>query len=74
MPLLDHKEKLIMRQLKRSATDNKIAGVCGGIAEYFGIDSKIVRVLFAIFALSGGSGIFLYIVLAIIMPKADATE
>ena len=63
-----------MRRLKRSATDNKIAGVCGGIAEYFGIDSTIVRVLFAIFALSGGSGIILYIVLAIIMPKADATE
>lgn len=63
----DWKEK----KLRRSATDNKIAGVCGGIAEYFGIDSTAVRALFVFLALVGSAGVWFYIILAIIMPKAD---
>lgn len=59
------------KKLRRSATDNKIAGVCGGIAEYFGIDSTLVRVLFVLFAMMGSAGIWVYIILAIVMPKAD---
>ena len=62
----DWKEK----KLRRSATDNKIAGVCGGIAEYFGIDSTAVRALFVFLALVGSAGVWFYIILAIIMPKA----
>ena len=63
----DWKEK----KLRRSATDNKIAGVCGGIAEYFGIDSTAVRALFVFLALVGSAVVWFYIILAIIMPKAD---
>ncbi len=59
------------KKLRRSAADNKIAGVCGGIAEYLGIDSTVVRAIFAILGLFGGTGIWIYIVLAIIMPKAE---
>lgn len=54
-----------------SNTDKKIAGVCGGIAEYFGIDSLLVRVgfLFLIFGLGGG--LLLYILLWLLAPKKN---
>jgi len=58
-----------MTKLYKSTTDKVIDGVCGGIAEYFDIDSVIVRALFVLITLVGGSGILLYIVLAIIMPE-----
>lgn len=47
-----------------------IFGVCGGIAEYFGIDPTIVRLLWVLAGLCLGSGIILYIVAAIIMPQS----
>ena len=46
-----------------------IAGVCGGLAEYFDVDVVIMRVLFVLLGFFGGSGIILYIACAIIMPK-----
>jgi phage shock protein C len=60
-----------MKKLRRSSRDNKICGVCGGIAEYFGVDATIVRILFVLFTLAGDSGILLYIAMAIIMPKPE---
>lgn len=57
------------KKLYRSETDKKIAGVCGGIAEYLKIDSTIVRLLLVIFCLMGGAGCLLYIVAWIIMPE-----
>lgn len=54
--------------LTRSDTDKMIAGVCGGIAAYLGIDSVLVRLLFVLLALATGIGIFIYVVLWIIMP------
>ena len=60
----------MQKKLYKSRTDKKIAGVCGGIAEYFGIDSTLVRLGLALFVLFGGSGLVLYIVAAIIMPEA----
>ncbi len=44
-------------------------GVCGGIAEYFGVDPTVVRVGWAILACCGGCGILAYIICAIIMPR-----
>lgn len=41
------------KELRRSTTDRVFAGVCGGLGEYFGIDSNIVRVLWVLFALGG---------------------
>ena len=63
------------RQLRRSATDSKIAGVCGGLAEYLGVDSTIVRLFWAVLAVVPGAlvgGIVAYLVAWIIMPKAAA--
>ena len=59
------------RKLRRSETDKTVCGVCGGIAEYFGIDSILVRLLLVFFCLLGGSGIIAYIIAAIIIPPAD---
>jgi len=56
------------KKLYRSEIDKKLLGVCGGIAEYFNIDSTLVRLAWIIFCLMGGSGILLYIIAALIMP------
>ena len=49
------------------SNDRKVCGVCGGLAEYFGIDPTIVRLVYAILAITYGSGLLLYIIAAIIM-------
>ena len=54
-----------------SNTDKKIAGVCGGIAEYFGIDSLLVRVGFLLLVLGCGTGLVAYIVLWLLAPKKN---
>ena len=56
------------KKLYTSSTDKKLAGVCGGIAEYFNIDSTLVRLGWVVFSLLGGSGLLAYIIAAIIMP------
>lgn len=58
------------KRLYRSTIDRKLCGVCGGIAEYFGIDSTIVRLALVLLTLLGFSGIIVYIIAAIIMPEA----
>lgn len=57
-----------MKRLVKSQ-DRKIFGVCGGVAEYFGIDPTVIRVVWAILALSG-VGILAYLAAAIIIPDA----
>ena len=57
------------RMLYRHPTDKVIGGVCGGIAEYFGIDPTVVRLIWALFSLMGGCGILAYIIAAIIIPR-----
>ena len=62
-----------MKKLKKS--NNKvICGVCGGVANYFGIDATIVRILVVILSCIWGSGIIIYIAAALIMPPADLTD
>ena len=56
------------KKLYKSGTDKKLAGVCGGLAEYFNIDSTLVRLGWVVFGLLGGSGLLAYIIAAIIMP------
>ncbi len=57
------------KKLYRSKTDKMVAGVCGGLAQYFGIDPTLVRLIFALLVFFGvGSGVVLYIILAIVMP------
>ena len=57
------------KRLYRSAVDRKICGVCGGLADYFGLDSTLVRLAFIALAVLGFStGISLYILAAVVMP------
>ena len=60
-----------MKKLYRSESNRVIAGVCGGIAEYFEIDPTLVRLGFVIFSLAGGSGVLLYLIAAVVMPKSE---
>ena len=59
------------KRLTRSETDKKIAGVCGGLAEYFDVDPILVRVAFVAAALMG-FGVLLYIVLWIVLPRGTS--
>lgn len=57
-----------MKKLCRATYDKMIGGVCGGIANYFGIDSTLVRLATAILILAGGLSFWVYILAMIIMP------
>ena len=63
------------KRLYRSKTDRKLAGVCGGVAEYFNIDPTIVRVIWALLAFFYGTSILLYLIMAFVVPeKPDAPD
>ena len=57
------------KRLYKSSTDKKVCGVCGGIANYFDVDPTVIRLIWVIFTLVGGSGLIAYIIAAIIMPE-----
>ena len=57
------------KKLKKSNTDKRLFGVCGGLAEYFNIDSTMVRLGVTIFTLFYGIGLFAYVASAILMPN-----
>ena len=61
------------KKLYRSTKDKMLGGVAGGIAEYFDIDSTLIRVLFILIVFLGGSGILAYIILWIIVPEKPFT-
>lgn len=56
------------KRLYKSRDDKMLGGVCGGIAEYFGIDPTLVRLGWVLFCAMGGSGFIAYIIAAIIIP------
>ncbi|MBQ2819046.1 MAG: PspC domain-containing protein [Clostridia bacterium] len=56
------------KKLYRSKTNKKIAGVCGGVGEYLGVDPTIIRLIWVIIALCAGCGLLAYIIALIIMP------
>ena len=58
------------KKLYRSRRNRIFLGICGGIGEYFGIDPTVVRLIWALFSLMGGSGILAYIIAAIIIPRS----
>lgn len=59
-----------MARLVRSSHDKMLFGVCGGLAQRFGIDSTLIRIIFVIASVLGmGSPILLYFILAFIIPK-----
>lgn len=62
------------KKLYKSESDKKISGVCGGIAEYFGIDSTIIRLIWVFLVLVYGTGVLAYFVAALVMPNESDVE
>ena len=63
----------MQKKLYRSVKDRKLAGVCGGIAEYLNMDPTVVRILWAIISLFAFVGVIAYIVCAFLIPE-DTTS
>ena len=63
-----------MKKLKRSRKERMIAGVCGGLAEYFSMDPTLVRILYVLVSILSIAfpGILVYIILWLIIPEAEA--
>lgn len=59
-----------MKKLYRSQNNSMISGVCGGLGQYFGVDPTIVRLAFVFLAFYHMLGVWVYIVLAILLPTA----
>jgi len=60
------------KRLHRSRSNRIIWGVCGGLADYFGIDPVIVRVIFVLLIFANGLGILAYIILAVVIPAESS--
>jgi phage shock protein C len=60
------------KKLYRSRKERMIAGVCGGLAEHFGIDPTWVRLIFILFFFAGGATFLLYLILWLIVPLEDS--
>src|SRR3972149_8252000 len=56
------------KKLYRSESDRIIAGVCGGLADYFEVDPTLIRLILILLVVFGGSGVFLYILLWLFIP------
>ncbi|MBN2501373.1 MAG: PspC domain-containing protein [Anaerolineales bacterium] len=63
-----------MDKLYRSRNDVWIAGVCGGLGRYLGIDPTIVRLFFVLLFFAGGSGLLIYLLMMLLMPRAPEGE
>ncbi|WP_189440329.1 PspC domain-containing protein [Rhodanobacter panaciterrae] len=59
------------KRLCRSRSNRTLAGVCAGIADYYGWDPTLVRVAWIVLTLLGGSGILLYLIMWLVMPEAS---
>jgi len=57
-----------MKRLYRSRTEEMIAGVCGGLADYLNVDPTVIRLVFLLLLFAGGGGLFIYLILWVIMP------
>lgn len=61
-------------QLTRSQSDRMVAGVCGGLANYLGIDPTLVRLAFVLLFLASGIGLPIYLILWVVMPNGPSAE
>ncbi|MGN0444402.1 MAG: PspC domain-containing protein [Acutalibacteraceae bacterium] len=57
------------KKLHKSATDKKICGVCGGLAEYLNVDPTIIRLIWALTVVFAGTGVLAYLIAALVMPE-----
>lgn len=58
------------KKLYRSTTDKKIAGVCGGLGDYLGVDPTIIRLIWVGAVLLAGTGLLAYLIAALVIPEA----
>ena len=63
-----------MKRLYRSREDRMVGGVCGGIAQHLSVDPTLIRLLYVLFALTGGSGVLAYIIMLVIIPEEPYVE
>lgn len=56
------------KRLYRSRTDKKIAGICGGMGKYFGVDPVIFRIIWLLLLLGMGAGLLVYLILWLVIP------
>lgn len=56
------------KKLWRSRRNRRIAGVCGGLGDYFNVDPLVIRIIFVLFLLLGGSAMLVYLLLWILVP------
>lgn len=61
------------KRLYRSRTDKKIAGICGGMGKYFGIDPVIFRIIWLLLLLGMGAGLLAYLILWLVIPMEPQT-
>lgn len=59
------------KKLVRDIRNKKIAGVCAGVANYFGLDVTLVRIIWLVLALMGSLGVWVYLILLLVLPKAE---
>ena len=64
----------VNKVLYRDTKNGKIAGVCSGLSEYLDVDVSLIRLIWIIFTIFGGAGIFLYILAALIIPRKPENE
>lgn len=57
------------KKLYRSQDDRIVGGVCGGLSDYFGIDSNIIRILWVVLILLKGAGLLIYLIAWILIPN-----
>jgi phage shock protein C len=62
------------RKLYRNRSNRQVAGVCGGLAQYFNLDATLIRILFVVLAVLGGSGLLLYVAMWIIVPNEPSAQ
>ena len=74
MKMIKERGIIMEKRLYKSNKNKMLAGVCGGIAEYFNIDPTLVRLGWAILCMFAGSGILAYIIAAIIIPQNPYIE
>ena len=63
-----------MKRLYRSRKDRMIAGVCGGVGEYLGIDPTLIRLALLLLAIWGGGGVLAYLIAWIVIPEEPLEE
>ena len=56
-------------RIQKSSRDKRISGVCGGIAEWLGVDPTIIRIAWAVLACGWGTGVLLYFICAFVLPE-----